>query len=94
MKYQKINEGGVSREDGISFQIKHPDYIEYYEQDNVAIVTMDYDPTTRAITVYASNVNKWKTSSGITEMPQDKKQQLINTLEEGLVLLKGKFVVK
>lgn len=93
MKFQKINEGSVQRDDGVSFQIMHPDYLEYRDSDHVAIVSMDYDPRTRQITVYASSVDKWNTANEIVPMSDTEKMQLVKDLTEGLFLLNRKFVV-
>jgi len=93
MEFQKINEGAVVGENGISIQIKHPEFLEYSDGDNIAVVSIDYDPISKQIEVYASHVDTWKTLSGVEPMSEAKRQQLVEHLTEGLVLLKGKFLI-
>ena len=93
MHFQKINEGGVSRVDGVLIQIKHHDYLEYGNGDGIAAVSLDFDPKSREITVYASQVNVWKTQNGMEEIPETVREQIVVDLKGGLTLLKGKFVV-
>ena len=94
MKFRKINPGGVRREDGVSIQIKHHDYLEYRNQVGVANVSVDYDPETREINVYASQVTDWETQSKTEKIPAPIREQMAHDLKDGLALLKGKFVVK
>jgi hypothetical protein len=93
MEFRKVNEGGVRREDGVTIQIKHPEFLEYCDGDAVARVSVGYEPATRQITVYASEVDSWETSAGAAQMPQSRRDQLVTDLKEGLKLLKGNFVV-
>lgn len=93
MQFKKVNKGGVSRDDGVSIQITHPEYLEYRDGDCSVNISMDYDPATRKITVYASQVDTWKVSQVTVSMPQSCQLQMIKDLEEGLALLNGNFVV-
>lgn len=93
MQFTKINEGGVRRDDGITIQIRHPEFLEYRDGDALARVPVDYDPDTRQIAVYATEVDAWETSAGAAQMPESRREQMVRDLTEGLKLLKGNFVV-
>jgi hypothetical protein len=93
MRFQKINAGGVVRADGVSIQIKHHDYLEYKNSTGLAKVSMDYDPETREINVYGSQVDVWETQNGMENIPLPVREKITLDLKEGLTLLTGKFVV-
>ncbi len=93
MHFIKVNPGGVRREDGVSIQVKHHDYLEYRNQVGMVKISVDYDPETREINVYASQVTDWETLNGSETIPFTERAQIVLDLKDGLALLKGKFVV-
>lgn len=52
MQFQKVNEGGAERADGISVQIKHPEYLEYRAGEKMVEVTLDFEQAARRANVY------------------------------------------
>ncbi|WP_085717715.1 hypothetical protein [Pseudomonas sp. B28(2017)] len=93
MKFYKLNEGGAKRDDGVVVQIKHPDYLEYTEGDLSVDVSIGYDPSTRQIFVYASELTNWSRPTSVVPISDVKKQEIAQNLKEALGALKGKFVV-
>ena len=93
MKFYKVNEGGARRDDGVVVQIKHADYLEYREGDLAVDVSIGYDPATRQIHVYVSDVTHWSRPNPSIPILDDKKREIALNLEEALGLLKGKFIV-
>lgn len=93
MRFYKLNEGGAQRDDGIVVQIKHADYLEYSEGDLAVDVSIGYDPSTRQIFVYASELTHWSRPAPTVPISDVKKREIARNLEEALSLLKGAFVV-
>ena len=94
MHFQKINAGGVRRDDGVSIQIKHHDFLEYRNDNGSTTISMDYDPETREINVYASQVIAWETQNGAENITASAQEKMIADLQDGLKLLKGKFICR
>lgn len=93
MNFRKINEGGVQRDDGVTVQIKHADYLEYREGDRAVDISIGYDPRTRQIFVYASEIDGWSRPDPAVGITADKKKEIVNNLKEALGCLKGHFVI-
>jgi len=93
MNFRKINEGGAQRDDGVIVQIKHADYLEYREGDRAVDISIGYDPRTRQISVYASEIDGWSRPDPTVGIAEDKKKEILDNLKEALSCLKGNFVV-
>lgn len=93
MRFEKVNEGGAERADGVSVQIKHPEYLEYRAGSKMLEVTVDFNKTNRQINVYASSAGAWTSPAG-QALTADEKAKLRRDLEEALALLPGSFVVR
>jgi hypothetical protein len=94
MIFTKINEGGVVGNGGVVIQVKHPDYLEYREGEWVADVSIGYDPSSKKIHVYASQLDFWKKNKNVKPMSESKKVEIAKNLKNALVLLKGNYVVE
>lgn len=93
MKFLKINEGGARSDTGIVVQIKHADYLEYSDGGRAVDVSIGYDPSTREISVYASEITHWSRPHRSAAISDAERDEIANNLKEALGLLKGKFVV-
>lgn len=93
MSFHKVNEGGACSDAGVVVQIKHPEYLEYSDGQHSVDVSIGYDPLTRKIYVYASELMNWKKPDSTMPITEAQKQVIASNLQEALSLLKGTFVV-
>ena len=77
---RKINEGLVESADGWSARVKR-EALEYQEGGEIAVINIGYDPSSREITVYAS------------EIAHPRKDYVIANVKRAVMLFTGKWVV-
>ncbi len=94
MKFYKINAGGVARDDGIEIQIKHADYLEYCDGEKSTEISIGFDPATKQIFVYGTEVENWSKPIQGMKISSVEKAAILENLSEGLLLLNGKFIVQ
>lgn len=93
MNFRKINEGGAQRDDGVTVQIKHADYLEYREGGRAVDISIGYDPRMRQVFVYASEIDSWNRPDPTVGITEDQKKEIVDNLKEALSCLKGNFIV-
>lgn len=93
MSFYKLNEGGVSNDEGVLIQIKHPEYLEYRDGIFFVNVSIGYDPKERKIYVYASDLTHWVDPDSQATISEAKRRDICNNLIEGLGLLTGNYVI-
>ena len=93
MGFYKLNEGGVSNDEGVLIQIKHPDYLEYRDGIFSVYVSIGYDPKERKIYVYARDLTHWINPDSQASISEATRRDICNNLTEGLGLLTGNYVI-
>jgi ribosomal protein S1 len=79
-KLRKVNAGFVKSAEGWSARVDR-EALEYREGDEVTVMTIEYDPSSREITVHAS------------EIQHVHKDRIVANVKRAVALLTGKWVI-